>query len=99
MSNMANNSKNIQKTSRCSNRTHKKKEKLFHRFLGEYTLFLTSLFFLKGHENAKKLGSRCGTKFLKNSQGKSGGQRVNTGLEAMEFFHIVLLTISYHGDL
>ena len=40
ISSMTNISSNIQKTSKCSNGTHKKRQILFHRFLGEYTLFL-----------------------------------------------------------
>ena len=43
ISNMENN-KNIQKTSKCFNRDTQKDQILFHRFLGEYTLFLTTCF-------------------------------------------------------
>ena len=45
ISKLVNSSKNIQKTSKCSDGNTQKEANIFHRFLGEYTLFLTPLLF------------------------------------------------------
>ena len=58
-SNLTNNSKNIQKTSKCSKRTHKKRQVLFHRFLDGYTFYFLKKYQGKSGEqrkNAKFLG-------------------------------------------
>ena len=44
-----------------------KKHMLFYRFLGEYTVFLTSLSFVERDESSKKL-DRKDTNFKKNHQ-------------------------------
>ena len=104
---MTNSSKNIQKTSKYSNGNIKIREILFHRFLGEYTLFLTPpplppppppFFEVGGNENSKKLGRRW-NQFLKTHRGKSGGERENTKFVGlMGFSHFNLLAISCHGN-
>ena len=43
--------------------THEKKQILFHRFLGEYTLFLIAIHFERGNENYKILDRRRGPTF------------------------------------
>ena len=52
---MANSSKTFKKHQNVPTETHKKRQKFFHRFLGEYTLFLLPSFFEgEGRENSKK---------------------------------------------
>ena len=67
ISKLKNSSKSIQKHQNVPTRTHKKRLILFHRFLGEYILFLTPpcphpipppSFFKKWDENSEKLGTR-----------------------------------------
>ena len=58
---MASSSKNIQKTLKCSKRSQKKREILFHRFVGKYALFLPLITFFeerRGGENSAKLGRK-----------------------------------------
>ena len=101
ISKLTNSSKSIQKHQNVPTGTHKKRLILFHRFLGEFTLFLISppphpSFLKKGDENSEKLGTR-GTNFLKIHQGKRGEEKENTKfVEVMEFFYFNLLIINCH---
>ena len=80
ISKLANSSKNIQKNIKnVPTGTHKKRQILFHQFLGKYTLFLTPHFF----EGRMKIPSRTGTNFLKNYQGKRGREREIKFLEVV----------------
>ena len=101
ISKLTNSSKSIQKHQNLPTGTHKKRLILFHRFLGEFTLFLIPppphpSFLKKGDENSQKLSTR-GTNFLKIHQGKRGEEKENTKfVEVMEFFYFNLLIINCH---
>ena len=75
--------------------THKKRQILFHRFLGDYTLLLDPLLFLRGNENPKNWVG-VGPIFKKSSKLKGRAERKIQNL--MRFFHFNLLTISCHGN-
>ena len=93
VSNMVHSSKNIKKTSKCSNRTRKTRQILFHNFLDEHTLILTPSFWKGGMKIPKTVGRR--NNFLKNYPGKNGGQRWSSKLEGINgFFHFSFLIIT-----
>ena len=78
--------------------TYKKRKILFHRFLGEYTLFLTlpsTPHFLKGGVEIPKNWVGGADNFLKTlGEGREKYKIcMNVG-----FFHFNLLTISCHGN-
>ena len=63
----------IQKTSKYSNGTHKKRQMLFHRYLDKYTLFLTlppPFFEEEGVQNFQKRGRRRDQFFKELSEQK-----------------------------
>ena len=81
-------------------RTRKKRQILFHRFLGEYTFFLTPhpLFFEEWRDENSKILGRRGTNFFK-IQDERGRERENTKfVELVGIFQINLLAIRCHGN-
>ena len=91
--------KTLKKHQNVPTGTHKKRQILFQRFLGEYTLFPTLLLFWIGEMKISNNWIDGGTKFLKNHQSKRKRERENTKfVDAMEFCHFNLITISCPGN-
>ena len=77
--------KTLKKHQNVPTGTHKKRQILFHRFLGDYTLLLDPLLFLRGNENPKNWVG-VGPIFKKSSELKGRGREENTKFDEIFSF-------------